>query len=555
MVLSTVFLFLTNTTLWGCGATDTGTTEKDAGEELCQSGEQSCDGNSVIECIDGVFEAVQVCEGACSPGQGCTLCVANEVTCEGDIAKTCSSDGNRVGEYECDSVQGMACSSDGCVGSCSPRALGTSYIGCEYFPTVTANLVASSPFLFAVSVSNTQNTEANITIDGAGLATPILLTVPPNDVIVHRLPWQDQLKGVGGNSVLARDGAYRLRSDQPVTAFQFSPLNFRIGEIQSNTNDASLLYPSNALGREYRVASWPTWMNMPGFMAITAVHDDTTVVVTTTAGVALGDLPILTPGIPQEITLNRGDVIELLTRDGDLTGSEVVSDRPVQVIGGHSCTNIPANLVACDHLEEVILPIAVLGTQYVVTAPAVTTLPDPKVRHVRIIATQADTSLTFDPPQAGAPTTLAMPGDFVELASNANDFAITSSKRVLVAEYMNGRAAGLDDEGDPALSLGIPVEQFRNNYLFHAPPSYESNFVNIVAPNGATITLDGMAVAGFVPVGNSDYSAARVLLGAGQGGNHNISGSEAFGISVYGYGFATSYWYPGGLDLTPIPID
>jgi hypothetical protein len=29
----------------------------------------------------------------------------------------------------------------------------------------------------------------------------------------------------------------------------------------------------------------------------------------------------------------------------------------------------------------------------------------------------------------------------------------------------------------------------------------------------------------------------------------------AFGISVYGYGSYTSYWYPGGLDLKSIVVE
>jgi hypothetical protein len=34
-----------------------------------------------------------------------------------------------------------------------------------------------------------------------------------------------------------------------------------------------------------------------------------------------------------------------------------------------------------------------------------------------------------------------------------------------------------------------------------------------------------------------------------------LTGSAPFGITVYGYGDDTSYWYAGGLDLDDIPID
>ena len=60
-----------------------------------------------------------------------------------------------------------------------------------------------------------------------------------------------------------------------------------------------------------------------------------------------------------------------------------------------------------------------------------------------------------------------------------------------------------------------------------------------------------------MPIGGSGYALARVVpLGPGplSDGNHSITGSAAFGISVYGYGMDTSYWYPGGLDLELVPI-
>ena len=51
---------------------------------------------------------------------------------------------------------------------------------------------------------------------------------------------------------------------------------------------------------------------------------------------------------------------------------------------------------------------------------------------------------------------------------------------------------------------------------------------------------------------DAGYSVARVQLSNAGDGNHEITGSAPFGISVYGYGDDTSYWYPGGLDLEHI---
>jgi hypothetical protein len=170
---------------------------------------------------------------------------------------------------------------------------------------------------------------------------------------------------------------------------------------------------------------------------------------------------------------------------------------------------------------------------------------------VRIIATTDNTTLTYDPPQPNAPANIAQAGGWVEIADTAADFRITAGHPVLVAQYMEGQAAG-GNSGDPAMTLAVGTEQYRKSYLFHAPTNYEYSYVNIVAPTGTTVLLDGnlVAAASFTAIGATGYSVARATLSNAGTGNHVISGTAELGISVYGYGQYTSYWYPGGSNLT-----
>jgi hypothetical protein len=374
-------------------------------------------------------------------------------------------------------------------------------------------------------------------------------------------------------SALVNGGAYHLRSTKPVTVYQFNPLEYQNNDSCtcdpychdcSFTNDASLLLPVNALGKDYYAASWSTYdiLDYPGLVAITATEDSTEVrVVTTTETHAGNGVPAFEPGVQQTLNLNSGDVVQLLSATApfdqppkDLTGSYVLADKPVQVIAGHYCTLVPYGVVACDHLEESMFPVETLSTRYVVTSPAVPTLPNGKVRVVRIVATHADTVLTFDPPQANIATQLEKPGDFMEIPSTSEDFSISADHKILVAEYMTGQEAG-GGTGDPAMSLAVPVDQYRLDYQFHAPVNYEEGYVNVVAPTGARIELDGEVLTGFAAIGGSGFGVLRVELDRGGTGDHRLVGDAPFGISVYGYGDFTSYWYPGGLDLAPIIID
>ncbi len=444
---------------------------------------------------------------------------------------------------------------------CDPRTLGRSYIGCEYYPTVTGNSV-DNQFDFAVVIANATLEPATVMIDGGALTTVTTVTVAPASMKVVPLPWHEDLKlGTVDDpifpppAVLAAKGAYHLRSTQPVTVYQFSPLQYRLDGIgYSQSNDASLLLPVNVWGKSYFAAAWPNMNDFPGLLAVTAAEDHTTVTIKTKAStVAYGGAPAFPEGTPTQVVLDAGDVLEIGTVAGDLTGSAITSDKPVQVISGHFCTEVPLGTFACDHIEESIFPVETLSTRYLVTSPAVPSLPDGKGQYVRIVATAPNTSLVYDPPQPGAGVTLALPGDFVEMRKlGGGDFMVSADEKVMVVQYGESQEAG-GDTGDPDMLLSVPVDQYRVTYLFHAPTNYEVNYVNVTAPTDATITLDGVAVSGFVPVGSSGYAVARVTLPNGVDGNHVISGTQAFGISVYGYGLYTSYWYPGGLQLEIIP--
>jgi hypothetical protein len=119
---------------------------------------------------------------------------------------------------------------------------------------------------------------------------------------------------------------------------------------------------------------------------------------------------------------------------------------------------------------------------------------------------------------------------------------------------MEGQDAG-GGTGDPAMALAVATDQYRLDYQFHAPLNYEANYVNITATLGTTVMLDGAPVTAFTPIGGSGFGVARVQLGMGTMGNHRATSDMPFGISVYGYGQYTSYWYPGGLDLAEIPVE
>ncbi len=240
----------------------------------------------------------------------------------------------------------------------------------------------------------------------------------------------------------------------------------------------------------------------------------------------------------------------------DLTGTEIQATGPVMVLGGHECDFIPANRWACDHVEETLFPLETWGEDFIVSA----TQPlrgEPNV--IRIISGVNANQISFDPPAAHAPVTLNR-GEMVEFEAS-QDFRVTGSAgAILVAQFLVGQdyaginTSGAMGQGDPAMSFAIPTMQFRSDYTFLAPDTFESNFVNVTAPVGAAVTIASNGgsptqVTGWRPVGSTGMQTARVSI---PGGTHTMNCSQPFGIVVYGFGSYTSYMYPGGLDLQMI---
>jgi hypothetical protein len=186
---------------------------------------------------------------------------------------------------------------------------------------------------------------------------------------------------------------------------------------------------------------------------------------------------------------------------------------------------------------------------------------------VRIAAVVANTKVSFEP--ALMPPVMLSPSDpplQFEVGSytpdpnggrgteNAPmDVRVSADKPVTIVQYMQGQASVPSGSGDPSMAMVVPVAQYRDDYIFTASTTYDSNFINVIAPIGTTITLDDQPLGGDASdVGMGDYHVVRKQLSNDGSGVYHLHGDAPFGLVVYGYGRYTSYMYPGGLDLKHI---
>ena len=575
---------------------DAGLPLPEAGPEAappCAFGQIVCD-NGLAKTCDGQggFSTTKICKTAqCKDGLGCVVCEPNSGTCENGVATVCDHTGSKLTSFTCEGP-GMTCDPDGCHGDCSPTVLGPSYVGCEFWPTASANNVwatETAGFHFGVVVGNPSATAlATITVTGNGTAERY--QVWPGKVKAIVLGWQAALKGptwtapdapvAPTQSVMAAGGAYALRSDVPIIAYQFNPLENSLSPspvecpvapaetiCSSHSSDASLLLPAHVLSSSYVVSGYHAYnrvaasVQMGDFVAVTATRDDTDVEIRFRPGqTILGApyLPDLTPGAPLRLKMNAGDVVELFTPGGSeaetLSGTLVTSPnkKPLQVLSGTGCASIPED-GPCSHLEEGVIPTESLGKDYILTLLSVeqgVALP----YRLRIQATTDGTVLTFDPAIHNAVTINS--GEVLEIEQVDVNLRVSSTVPFAATQYTYGWGAwaalrGLSTYfGGPSQLAAVPVSQFRSSYVFAASAFYDNAFVAVVAPTGSVVMLDGEPISSdsFVAVGASGMSVGRQTLDP-TAGVHTIRSDTPFGIVVYGHGQYASYAYSGGLDL------
>ncbi len=548
----------------------------------CPAGTTVCQGATALVCDgQGGSTGSTACPSACASGLGCVLCVPGSTTCDANGAKKCSDDGSAWLTATCDPELGLSCDTSigKCVGPCSTITLQRSYIGCEYFPTVTSNSELYNGFSFAVAIASASTDPADVVIyQGATKISSV--TVPAGGVMSVNLPWVMALKHDGSQvqtkadfdnlftSALVKNGAYHLKSTRPVTVSQFNPLEFQIPsdgicpdpmgtfECNSFTNDASMLLPANALGKTYYAVSassggfWsPTLklLSSPGFISIVATQDGTSVHVDAAGKVRAGaGVTAMNVGAGQDFTLNAGDVLQLMSQSPpnptntnacaaqgsgaklcpsvlgyDLTGTHVTATAPVQVIGGHDCVNVPSTKAACDHIEESIFPVTTWGSSVLVAPPqsvmgAAKANGQADQQLIRVISGMDANQLTFDPPIPSLGAPTLNAGAFIDLPMNNSGYQITGSGPILVAQYM---ASG--DTVDPADS-GTPQSKGDPSLSLAVPSTqFRKDYVFLVP---STYTYDFVNVI-------AQTGAALTLDGSATTAAFTPIGTSGYGVA------------------------
>ena len=246
----------------------------------------------------------------------------------------------------------------------------------------------------------------------------------------------------------------------------------------------------------------------------------------------------------------------------DLTGTRIVSNKPISVFGAQECANVPVEVQFCDHLTEQIPPTATWGSRFMVGS----LLGRNSGERIRVISSQG-TSITFNCTSFNNSMVYSLPnpGDWMEFEIQVDNYcSIEASSPIYVSQFASG--ASIDDIdgnriGDPFVMMIPPIEQYSNNYVLKAIPEFMFNYITIyVAPEyfqPEHIFVDDSTIDEWFAVNCalSETLCGYITRVSVTSGDHRLYHEDSLarvGVSAYGFNGANAYGYPGGLRLTPV---
>lgn len=413
-------------------------------------------------------------------------------------------------------------------------------------------------------VTSPAATTVNIQVAGAGV---IRRPIEAERVVTFRIPLAWELKESGK---IEKKAIHVWSDDADLSAYVLSR--------NPATSDGMYIIPSIGWGTEYVVAAFHShWAgggfpygetgDLPSEFAVIANQDNTEVSIMPTTDTRAGqnaDAVLYPKDKEIRLVLNRGEAVQFqATRnDGnaegyDYTGTVIKSSKPIGVVGGNMCANVPVEFPWCDHICDMIPPVRTWANTYY-TAPF-------------IARKGGDGFLVIASEDNQTINRVSQSGSRIHAVLNKHEYFFRhdideasrweSDKPFLLAQYCNSTSwpdyptkVTNDGIGDPAYTVVNSVEQFVPKVVFQTPTilggeSQFKNYVNVIVHKNALTRskYDGRSLAGAggttMPIAG-DWLVYR--FSNVSPGTHIVESDSGAGVYIYGYGSYDSYAWTGG---------
>lgn len=400
----------------------------------------------------------------------------------------------------------------------------------------------------------------NVRVEIPGVGWVRNYSIPANTVFTS-----DPLPKSGAQDArLTSEGLFNtgihVTSDKPVVAYAHI--------YSGNVSGATLLFPTNTLGKEYYSMNYSQRSNegsSNSFFFVVAADTGTTTVEITPSAATIGR----PAGVPFTVNLNQGEIFNVMgvvngNNGNDLTGSRIrsistngVACKRISVFSGSgkiyiNCGGTQAT--SADNLIAQAFPQTAWGKRFL-TSPTRNmpynyfrvgvSNPATVVRVNGVVQTGLQNNFYYDLPLTNQPILIEADNPIM-VAQYITSAGSSGATGTCGNRHPNG--TGL---GDPEMIYLSPIEQTIDRVIINSTGNFaiQDHAINIIIRSNATasVRLDGAPVANFLPhPGDALYSYAQIPVSAGQ---HIITADSGFNAIAYGYGAAETYGYNAGTNI------
>ena len=344
-------------------------------------------------------------------------------------------------------------------------------------------------------------------------------------------------------------------------------INYKSGSVGEY-----LAYPCQDLGDasyEYYVVSTGSLVPTTNSeFLLVGCKDNTTITITPTVTVSIpanaqsisSPLQSISSGSDHQIILNKMQTLFVGKSSSDLTGSKIVSNKPLTVVSGHECGNVPSTQGFCEHLAEHIPPTSTWGQEFLLVPFGGRNVG----QYYKIVSSQSSTTVARRCNSVTSTQKLTSAGNsFTFFTSSTTYCSVVANKPVLVSQL--GIGGSTDRIGDPIISILPSLDQYTNRYSFFSLNTTDFNIhqisVSVLAQyyQPSSIRLDGQPIAcSWNPIHNSGgtvvgHGCHKSVTG---GTTHVVSHNNPDGklaVLVHGWDSRTlrAYGYLAGMRFNP----
>jgi hypothetical protein len=478
-----------------------------------------------------------------------------------------------------------------------PTYLNSTNAGTEFYVNVPSAYIEGWRPTDGWSLYIACGTRTQVTVENEAAGTKRQFQTKPNDCIRVVLAGNEiqAYSNISGRAdghppeQVYPGAGLRITSKAPIVVYVCVKISY--------TSDAYLAIPTSGWGREYVVNTYQAhnWSmafsppyNLASMCTILAAYDQTRVFFTLVGNGITQTVGGMRIGQTKQFMMNKGDVVcvaSSLIVGSTLAGSRIVASKPIGVVSGVQCADVPSDRPWCDHIIEMELPVNTWGTTYHMTknfnrAAGPFFQLFAKEPNTNVYVNGANIAFLGTKPQ----TTVADWGEYNQYGTNwsgaQGNFVVSADKPISLTMFNQGQS--LDNiVNDPYQIVYSPIEQYQKQIIFSTPgvgdgAGFTGNFINVVYSLTDNNTmpdhlewgeLDGTEVIWSKFKDKWGSGPSQIFSGTQEGkkwavknvslpgdGVYHIRSKDKFACYSYGFSSYDSYGFPTSVALFDLSI-